>query len=56
MHPAAQSRILDNNSTPSFHCLEAAPVVEMAKNSSINGSENDNRTAKQQISPDQTST
>jgi len=46
MHPAAQSRILDNNSTPSFHCFEAAPVVDMAEKRSVDGSENDDRTAK----------
>ena len=46
MHPAAQSRILDKNSTPSIHCFEAAPAVEMAKNSHIGGSENDNSTTK----------
>ena len=46
MHPEAQSRILNNNSTPSFHRFEAAPAVEMAKNSSVDGSENDDRTTK----------
>ena len=46
MHPAAQSRILDNNSTPSFRCFEAASAVGMAKNSSVDGSENDDGTAK----------
>ena len=46
MHPAAQSRILDKNSTPSIHCFEAAPAVEMAENPCIGGSENDNSMAK----------
>ena len=46
MHPAAQSGILDNNSTPSIHRFEAAPAVEMAENSSIDSSENYNRTTK----------
>ena len=46
MHPAAQSRKLNNISTPSFHHFEAAPGVDMAKNSSVDGSENDNRIAK----------
>jgi len=46
MHPAAQSGILNNNSTTSIHCFEAAPAVEMAKNSRIGGSENDNSTTK----------
>ena len=34
MHTAAQSGILNNNSTPSFHHFEVAPAVGMAKNSS----------------------
>jgi len=46
MHPATQSGILDNNSTPAFHRFEAAPTVDIAKNSSIDSSENDDRTAK----------
>ena len=53
MHPAAQSGILDNNSTPSIHRFEAATAVEMAKNSHVGGSENDNSTTKKK---DQTST
>jgi len=46
MHPAAQSRILNNSSTPLCHHFEAAPAVKMAKNSHDDGSENGNRTAK----------
>jgi len=43
MHPAAQGRILDNNSTPIFCHFEAAPVVDIFKKSSVDGSENDDR-------------
>ena len=46
MQPAAQRGILNNKSTPSFHRSEAAPAVEMAENSCIGGSENDNSTTK----------